>query len=175
MNEKKTLQDQVRDVLAGGGEILQLSTVALLKHLRSLIPALQTYSDADLDEMVQIALNYEEETTPEYSLPQAIKWIKANFDKTRYYGGCIIRQNILEQWEQECAKQQAAFNALPGLQGEKPMPPMPESRYRISLCYLDKAGEPLLGADAKHKDIYCNAVAPDLERQFGTNDMIILR
>ena len=89
MNEQ--IRDQIKNTLNSAGNLLTRSLLELIKHLRTVLPQLNRYTDQELEEMIQISMNYEEEKVATFSLSDAIGWIKENFDKTRYGGGCILR------------------------------------------------------------------------------------
>lgn len=166
------LHAQIREVLNSANELLTSSLVMAAKHLRSVLPQLGQYSDEELEEMILISMNYEEETVDSFSLADAIGWIKGNFDRTRHGGGCILRGKPKLPYLNAAklgidARQEEEATALPGRQAAP--------KITLQLCFLDRHGEPLLTADSRHKVVHCKTLSPDLERQFGEKDMIILR
>lgn len=165
MMKNQQIYRQIKAILDSAEEGLTLSLIEIAKHLRGKLPVLNGYSDQEIEEMIQISMNYEEQNADTFGLKDAIAWIKSNFDKARYAGGCIVRGDFMDQQETS----DRTPNDKTYSQPDSPYP------ITIQLCFLDRQGEPLLEPSEKHKVVHCKTLEPDLERQFGNKNMIILR
>ena len=48
--------------------------------------------DKDLEDALKIAWNYEEQNTSEYTMEDAVKWIKININRNVYSGACLFKE-----------------------------------------------------------------------------------
>lgn len=178
-SNKPTLIEQIRDIFTKIDDMAQHSIFEMAKLVRDWSPEFRDYSDAELQEALKIAWNYEEEETDIFSLKDAIVWMKRNFDKSLYSGGCVYRVEAHHEEPHKVDQNDAKKPAIYGDSVEKAS--HDESKGRnpelicLHLCFLDKEGNPLLDGGARHKVVHCKMIDETLSRQFGNKDMIILK
>ena len=172
-------QAQIDEYLRKAQDLCTKSIVEIIATIRPLIPTLSRFTDEEVEEMVLISLNYEEDNVESFSFRDAIAWIKTNFDRNLHYGGCILR-NLPEQ-KARLTENRGADGASPSEVAAsagnrlRSLFRLSPSRIRVDLCFLDKQGEPLIAAGAKHKVVHAERIEDDLERQFAGKDMIIIK
>lgn len=175
-----TLAEQIQSLFAKIGEIAQHSIFDLMKLVRQISPELRDYSDKELQDALKIAWNYEEENTELFTLKDAIVWMKENFNRSLYSGGCIyklepnlVQNNTIDHpvdVDDDGKPQISSEDACHDTNGSK------EIQVKcLHLCFLDKEGNPLLDGEARHKVVYCNMIDDTLSRQFGDKNMIVLK
>lgn len=115
----------------------------------------------DVKDVCKMAWNLEEEYTPEYSLEAAVRWFRANIDKTQHSCGCLYMEKK-EDFSQQCFQENEVWSSLPKLK-------------RLHLLFFDKNDQPLLDCSAKHKIVSCYELDERLAKQFGDKNMLLLK
>lgn len=127
-------------------------------------------SMSDIQRRMMLAWYYEETDQDEFSLSDAVSWMKEHLDNSIHSAGAIFRNDYEDMPNSSMGKDGKNFqfdlNTSSSRKG---------GNIDIHLFFLDKDGQPLLDLGDRHKLVHTARIDDSLSKNFDGKDLIILK
>lgn len=127
-------------------------------------------SMSDIERRMMLAWYYEEIDQNEFTMSDAINWMKEHLDNSIHSAGAIFKIKSEDMPDSNMEK------VVKNLHSAQHISSVREGgNIDVHLFFLDKDGQPLLGLGDRHKVVHAAHIDDSLNKNFGEKDLIILK